>query len=303
MDYLNLIRWPNLLIVALTLLVIKYYFLIPFNAGMTLDDLHYGVLIFATLCITASGYVINDLYDIGADRINKPKRAFIPEKISEKTAFTLFIVFTSASLLSGFYLANHINQSSFAALFLIVSGLLYAYASYLKKVLLIGNIIVSGLVALVFLLPAIFDLLPSITSANRAAQKTLFNILTDYAVFAFVLNLIRELVKDQQDIDGDLNDRVKSLPIVLGRNRTNKIIFALILGCIALIFYYVYTYLFQYDTAIFYSVLLLMGPLLFCAIKVFTAERKRHYSLISLLLKIVMVFGICSLGLYKFLLL
>lgn len=300
--FLRLIRTGNLLFIALTQLLIRYFLFVPQGAGISLSDLDYFLLVFATLCVAAAGYVINDVYDVEADKINKPGKLVIGRKISEKTANSIFIILNVIGVGIGFYLANLIGHPGFSAIFIFTSALLYLYASYLKQIVLAGNILISLLVAMVILLPGLFDLLPAITVENRGIQSLLFSILLDYAFFAFLINLLREMVKDQEDIKGDYNAGIKSLPIILGVQRTNKLIFAVALLPLVAIVYYIYMYLFENTGAVLYSLLLILGPLLYFLVQIPTAEKKKDFSRLSLILKIILFFGLISIGLHQFLL-
>lgn len=300
--FLKLIRFPNLLFIAICLFLIKFSFFEHSGAATILSDFGYALLVFSNLCLGAAGYIINDLNDMAADRINKPNKVFIGNKISEKTAFTWFMVFNVLGVGTGFYLANLIGYPAFSALFIFTSGLLYIYSSYLKNVPLIGNIAVSFLVAGVAALPGIFDLLPAITSHNQAGQRLYFSILLDYSFFAFFINLLREMVKDQEDVQGDYNEGGNTLPIILGKKRTNKIIFAIGMIPLAAIIFYLYNYLFENRAAVFYVLLLIIGPLLFFQASIWTASRKKDYSRLSTVLKIILFFGLISLGFHQFLL-
>ncbi len=169
--------------------------------------------------------------------------------------------------------------------------------------LLVGNIVVSLVVSLSILLVGIFELLPAITEANRAVQITFFKIILDYAIFAFMINLVRELVKDIEDIDGDHKGGMQTLPIVVGRERANKIVFALSLIPLISVIYYVVTNLFKQTEIVGYFLVFVIAPLIYICIKLFSAEQKSHYKHISLILKLVMLTGMLSLLLYKFILL
>ena len=225
--FLNLIRWKNLVMITLVQILIKYALLLPFYEShgvvTTLNGLAFSLLVLATVCIAAGGYVINDIYDVAADTINKPEKVIINKHISEKNALTLFIVLNIIGVGLGFYLSNGIGKSGYFVIFFIASALLYLYSSYLKKILFAGNIVVSFVVALSLLLVGIFELLPAITTNNRDVQITFFKIILDYAIFAFMINLVREVVKDIEDIDGDYKAGMQTLPIILGRERATKI--------------------------------------------------------------------------------
>lgn len=304
--FLNLIRWKNLLMIALVQILIKYALLLPFydSYGVitTLETLQFALLVFATVCIAAGGYVINDIYDIESDEVNKPERVIVGKHISEKIALRSFIILNVIGVGIGFYLSNVIGKSGFFVLFFMASALLYLYASYLKQILLVGNIVVSLVVALSLLLVGFFELLPVINSENREVQIFFFKLILDYAIFAFMINLIRELVKDIEDIDGDYKAGIQTLPIVVGRDRANKIVFILSLIPLFFIIYYVITYLFKQQLFVWYFLILIIAPLIYVTIKLFSAEQKSHYKHISLILKLVMLTGMLSMAIYPYVL-
>ncbi|MDN3667027.1 geranylgeranylglycerol-phosphate geranylgeranyltransferase [Algibacter miyuki] len=299
-NFLNLIRWKNLLMIALAQLLIKYAFLEPFGVATTLDGFGISILIFATLCIAAAGNIINDIYDIETDFVNKPDQLIIGESISEKTGYNLFIAFNFVGVAAGFYISNDVGKSAFFSLFVIISALLYVYATYLKRTLLIGNIVISILVALSVLIVGIFELIPAITTENRTIQLTFFNIILDYAIFAFIINLLREITKDLEDIDGDYKAGMNTLPIAIGRERTTKILFILSLIPVLSLIFYVLNTLYKNTISAAYFIFLIIGPLLYISLKLFSAKSKKDYHFISNLLKLVMFSGVLSLLLYYF---
>lgn len=302
MDFLNLIRWKNLLMIALVQLLVKYALFQPFldttELTITLNGFGFGLLVFATLCIAAAGNIINDIYDVDTDLVNRPSAVIVGKKISEKTAYTLFIILNVIGVLIGFYLSHLVGRSGFFALFVIISALLYVYASYLKQTILIGNIVISVLVALSLLIVGVFELIPAITAQNQATQLTFFKILLDYAVFAFIINFIREIVKDLEDVDGDHKSGMNTLPIALGRSRTSKVVFILTLLPLFGSIYYLATYLAKYEIFIAYFLSLITVPLIYIAIKSYSSKTKKHYRHISIMLKLVMLLGMLSLLLY-----
>ncbi|MBT8266220.1 MAG: geranylgeranylglycerol-phosphate geranylgeranyltransferase [Bacteroidia bacterium] len=302
-DFLNLIRWKNLLILAITQVLIKYALLEPFNVTVTLNGFGFSLLVLATVCIAAAGYVINDVYDIETDTINNPSKVIVGKKISEKNANYIFIFLTIFGVGLGFYLSNLVGHSGFAALFVAVSALLYVYASSLKKMILIGNIVISILVAISIIMVGVFELLPTVTADNQDTQVTFFKIILDYALFGFVINFIREIAKDIEDIDGDFNSGARTLPIIIGRERAGKVVFALLFVPLIGIIYYVTTYLYKHQIAIIYFLVLVVAPLIYLCVKSYSAETKKDWRHISNILKLVMLTGILSMVLYKYILL
>ena len=305
MNLLNLIRYKNLFMIAFIQCIIKYvFFELPQfkNANLTtaLDTTSFTCLVFATVFIAAAGYIINDIYDIEADNINKPNKVIVGKRISEDLANNLFIGFTVAGIVLGICATWQIDKNSYATIFLLVSALLYWYATSLKQSILIGNILISLLVSLSILIVGVFEITPMITPDSRDAYLFMFKFLVDYAVFAFLINLVRELVKDLEDIDGDYKAGYNTLPIAIGRDRASKVAFGFCVLTIMAVVYYVITYLFENQILLLYFIFLIIGPLSYCAIKLLSAKTKSDFKQLSLILKITMLLGICSMILLKF---
>ena len=301
--FFKLVRVPNLLMVLFTQVLIKYGLFDSFGISITLNGLGFSLLVLATICIAAAGNIINDIYDLETDRINKPQKVLLGSKISINTANTLYIILSVIGVALGFYLSNIIGKPGFSAIFIIISALLYLYATYLKHIMLVGNLVISMLVAFSIIIVGLYDLLPAITPENQQTQSTIFSILLDYALFAFLLNWLREMVKDQEDIKGDYNTGRNTLPIALGAKRTNLAIFLIGILPVISVIYYLYNYLFENLWAVLYTLLFIVAPLLYFLINIWIAETKKDYHKLSFLLKIIMLLGIISLGLYKFILL
>jgi 4-hydroxybenzoate polyprenyltransferase len=298
MTILKLLRPVNLLLLILVQCVVKLALLEPLNVTLGLNTSGFIALVIATVCIAAGGNVINDINDIEIDTVNKPKKVIVGKKVSEKTANYLYIALTFTGVCAGFYVANVIGKPSFAIIFIIIAALLNFYATQLKTKLLLGNILVSFLVASSLLVFIIFDILPGLNEVERDTQLIATHTVLLYAGFAFYVNLIREIIKDIQDINGDQKGGKNTLAVALGRTRARNVAFAM--GIIALlgILGFTYFYLYHYQTVAFYYVFLIGGPLLVFCIKAFSAEKEKDYKILSLLLKLIMLAGICSLIFY-----
>ncbi len=300
-SFLKLIRWKNLFLIALSQILVKYALIEPFGVvNFTLNTFSFCLLVTATLLIAAAGYIINDIFDIETDTINKPTKVIVGRKISEKLAFSAYVTFTSIGVILGFYVSNLINQNTLSSIFVIVSVLLYLYAVQLKRTILVGNIIISILVASSVLIVGVFDLFPAITVKNQVTQSTFFFIIIDYALFAFLINLLREIIKDIQDINGDHKANMITLPIAIGIDRTLKIVFFISCLPIMAVIYYIVIYLYNYNLAVGYFLLFLLGPLLYFSLKLLKPVSNKDLVSLSSLLKIIMFFGVLSLLLYPF---
>lgn len=300
MHLLNLVRYKNLLFITLIQLLLKYVLFYSFGVDAYLSHLHFFLLILATLFIASGGYIINDIYDQRIDAINKPEKQIVGKKITEKKAYNYYIAFTASGVVLGFYLSNHVGFPGFAALFILISALLYVYATYLKSIALLGNLVIALLVSSAILILGLFDLFPSISAQNIGIHQEVFSLLITYSFFAFALTFIREIVKDIEDVNGDKNNGLSTLPIILGRKRTA--ILVLVLGVLMLftVLRYMYVNLYRFPEAMLYFLFFVIGPLLYFCIKIFSAEKKEDFKTLSKLLKLIMFFGMLSIILYLF---
>ncbi len=296
--FFKLVRYQNLLMLAFMQLIFRYGFLKWQNVPLSLADWQYGLLVLATVLIAAGGYVINDIFDQDTDSENKPSKVIVGNKISESLAYNLYVGLTIAGVGIGFYLSNVIMKPGFATLFILIASLLYLYATSLKQMILIGNIIVALLLSFSVIIIGIYDLYPATYEGNQKDMGVLFSILLDYAFFAFILNFIREIVKDLEDINGDYNQGMNTLPIVLGVQRTSKVVFVLSFIPLLILLYYTNEYFASNKLfiATIYSLLMLVGPLLYFTIKSWNAKTKKEFHHLSLVLKFVLFFGILSIA-------
>lgn len=298
MKYLRLVRYQNLLMLALMQLLLRYGFLKYQNINLSLADWQFGLLVLATVLIAAAGYVINDIMDQDTDNENKHKQVIVGRSVSESMAYNLYVGLNVLGVGTGFYLSNVIERPGFAAIFIVVAATLYLYATSLKQMLVVGNILVALLLSFSVIIIGIFDLFPATYEGNQREMATVFSILTDYAIFAFIINLLREMVKDIEDVDGDYNSGMNTLPIALGVSRTAKVIFTLSFLPIVILLYYVNAYFVANNLWILsgYALLFLVGPLLYFTIKMYSAKKKKEFAHLSLVLKLVLLFGILSIG-------
>ena len=296
MKYLQLIRYQNLLMLALMQLVFRYGFLNQQDCFLALADWQYLLLVLSTVLIAAAGYVINDIFDQETDSINRPSAQIVGKLITESKAYNIYVALNILGVSIGFYLSNVIEKPSFATIFIFIAACLYFYATTLKKVLLLGNLMVAFVLALSVLIIGVFDLYPATHEGNQDQMRMLFGILTDYAFFAFLINFIREIVKDAEDVKGDYNQGMQTLPILLGVGRTSKVIFGLLLVPIGIVFWYVNSYLMFNDLyiAVLFLLFLVLSPLLYCLVKSWSAKTTTDFRHLSLLLKWILFFGILS---------
>ncbi len=298
MNFLKLIRYQNLLLIAFMQLVIRFGYLELINIPLSLWYWQYSLLILATVLIAAGGYVINDIFDQETDAENKPNKMIVGKSISESKAYTIYISLTIAGVACGFILANSVEHPNFAVVFVLIATLLYFYASTLKQIALVGNIVVALLLAFSVIIIGMFDIFPNTFEINRQQMTLAFSILLDYAKFAFIINLVREIIKDIQDINGDNSQGMRTLPIIIGVAKTKIIAFILLLLPSLYLLYYSKTYLFE--KILFYGLAYIMGlvitPMIMCLVQIWNAKEKNDYQKISTFLKLIIFFGIISIA-------
>ena len=196
----------------------------------------------------------------------------------------------------GYYLSNVIQRPMFLIIFILIASLLYLYATTLKQIALVGNIVVALVLSFSVLIINFFDIFPATDDSDRDIMRPIFLILFDYATFAFIINLIREIVKDLEDEKGDYNQGLRTLPIVLGVQRTSKILAVLMVIPIVFLLIYINNYLMLNNLyiSVFYGLLLVIAPLIFCAVNLWNAKTKENFTKISTILKWIIFFGILS---------
>ncbi|MEO8236144.1 MAG: geranylgeranylglycerol-phosphate geranylgeranyltransferase [Flavobacterium sp.] len=296
MKYLKLIRYQNLLMIALMQLIVLFGFLKMQDIPLALALSQYYLLIVSTVCIAAGGYIINDIMDQDVDTENKPQKVIVGKTITEGLAYNLYVVFTIIGVGIGFYLSRIIMRPNFVTVFILCAALLYIYATNFKQIMILKNAIVASLLAFSIIIIDLFMIFPATDITNREQMHPVFSVIIDFATIAFILNFIREIVKDLEDTKGDNNQGIRTLPVVFGVSKTSKLIFVLSFVPVLSILYYVYNYLFQLQYATGYIFFFLVGPLLYFIIKIWSAETKNDFHHLSNVLKFVIFFGIISIA-------
>ena len=281
-------------------LVFRYLFLEQSYVDLALSDFNYILLVIATVCVAAGGYVINNIMDQETDEIAKPQNRVVGVSISETVAYNWYIGLTIVGVGIGFYLSNVIYKPTFASMFILVATLLYMYATSFKQIPVLGNVVVALLLSTSIIIIGLFDILPAIDVDNRFRMKEAFSILMDYAIFAFIINLIREIVKDLEDMDGDYQSGINTLPITIGIPKTKIIVGILTVISIGILAYYINSNLFELDYVIYYTMVFIIGPLIYFGVKLMNAETKKQLHHLSLVLKIILFFGILSVAIIVF---
>ena len=312
-SFLKLIRLKNLIIVALTQLLIKFSLINPFVDNFILSNTQFYLLVLATVFITASGYIINDIYDVATDKINKNEKRIIGKKIKSRNAIFWYIFFNSIGLLLGCYIAYIVEKPAFGFIFFYCIFSLWTYSKHMKSAFLSGNLQVSFLTALSIFNVVLFDMIPNgINKTN--GELMIFKIILCYTAFAFITTFIREMIKDLEDMQGDRKIQAKTLAITYGIEKTKwiSLIFTMLTFFgIAYFQYFQYSIIsseFEYEIsiwganriAVFYT-FFLQVLLLFLGFKIYYSKVKMDFYFISQLCKFIMIVGILSIPIFTYL--
>jgi len=318
--FLSLIRLQNLFIVALCQYFIRFAFTKTFLPFPALNDLEFFFFVFTTISIAASGYIINDIYDVETDKINKSGKLIIGEIIKAETAIIFYFLLNTIALFSGIYLAIIIGKPLYSLIFVYCIFFLWRYSRSMKKAFLIGNLHVGILTALVLINTALFDIIPNIHLPGNESGRMILKIILVYSLFSFFLTLIREFVKDIEDKEGDIAINAKTLAIVLGVKKTKIIIFCLSFVVLVIVGFWQYFQLqiislnsIKWDGEVYESVLIwgtdrfaiiytaiLQTILLLFVLRLYNSRTKKDFYYLSQLCKIVMLVGICSIPFFTY---
>lgn len=244
--FLRLIRPVNLLIIAVTMYSIGGYLDVvysDFNDGkMLIQTFNFFLLVISTVFIAAAGNIINDYFDVRADRINRPERTIITKYIKRRWAIVFHWILNFVAFGIAIYLGLVLDTFWYVFIHLLSINFLWFYSMQLKRTLVIGNVVIALLTALVPVLVGIYyqDYFKAITldSAHpfHLNSYALFPVYLGIGlgIFAFVLNLTREIVKDMEDVEGDLVLKARTIPIVYGLQKSRSIAIGFVLITMAL---------------------------------------------------------------------
>ena len=300
MSIFQLIRWKDLVLLVAAQLAIKYALLPAFSISTSLNTFSFFLLCLASACIMAGGFIIDTIYNVRPKDFSNSKIAVKTMDISEQTANILYIIFTSFGVCIGFYISHFVNRPPFFALFVITAALLYVYATYLKQIAIVGSITSAILVSTILLIVGVFEIIPATILSNKGTQLTMLKVILDYSLFIFIIQFVRTTIKNCITLDSDYRLGFKTLPVLIGTSRTAKFAILLILLIIALVVYYVTVNLYMHVEIIGYILVSVIGPLIYCIIKLINAERTLHFIHINRILKLVMAAGLASMLIYKF---
>jgi 4-hydroxybenzoate polyprenyltransferase len=275
---------------------------------LRMSELQFFLLVLSFVLIAAGGNIINDYFDVRADRINKPHRVIIGKHVKRRVAMVTHLFFNGIGVLLGAYLAWEVGMWKLVILHLFASGSLWFYSVVLKREFLIGNIVIALLAALAPLAVGLFEIPLDIAAYGQEVQayflqidpegdpmiffKIMYYFILGFTGYAFLLTLIREIQKDMADLEGDKVVGCRTIPIVLGIKKA-KLIALILLGVAQVTIFMCWYYFFGDYYTLGYSTIFIMLPLALSMFKTMVANSRKGFVHAFTFTKIAMGTGLC----------
>lgn len=302
--FFRLVRWPNLLFIAVTQLLFEFCIYRKIYPQQPAGEMQqFLFLIAASVLIAAAGYIINDYFDLNIDQVNKPGKVVVNTIISRRWVIfwhmflsMLGLFFTVTALpITGYW---HLVLANMASIIL-----LWFYSTNLKKQLLIGNVLISLLTAwvigIIFLSKFPLHIRSLLLVEHDEVRFFRYTIL--YASFAFIISLVREVIKDMEDVEGDRKYGCRTMPIRWGMNASKVFaaVWIVVLIAVLLILQF-YVLPFGWWHSALYCLVCIVVPLVWILRKLYSAHTADDFHRLSRLVKLVMFTGILSMLFFYF---
>jgi 4-hydroxybenzoate polyprenyltransferase len=307
--FFRLIRWPNLLFIALTQSLFYFCILIPsfYQGHPVLENIlkpdHFVLLSLSSVLIAAAGYIINDYFDLHIDRVNKPEKVVVEKIIKRRWAIIWHWVLSGMGIAIGFYLSLKLRNIFIASSNIFCVLLLWFYSTTFKKKLLIGNILIALLTAWVIgvLYLCEFRLHRFVDPVFHGALSRVYKFAVVYGSFAFIISLVREVIKDMEDMEGDARYGCRTMPLVWGLNAAKFFCMCWLTVLVAaLIFIQFYVLQYRWWITIAFTIFLVIFPILQVLRILSRATVPAQFHKLSLMIKSIMMMGILSMIFLKY---
>lgn len=311
--FLRLIRPLNLVIIALTMYSVRFFYVdlakLNIDSKGIFEQIDFFLLVISTVMIAAAGNIINDYFDVKADRVNRPERLIISRHIKQRWAIMSHWMLNGVAFSIAIYLSIRYHTFWYVFVHLITINGLWFYSMYFKKKALIGNILIALMTALVPILCGIHFYLVKNLSHSIFETATVteppfpswINFLAvdgrfvyGMAFFAFFLNIAREIIKDMQDVKGDEMIHAKTLPMLVGIRKSCALaaLFLLTLPITAIAMYFFHVNFIFDDLLFFIPFVLSIVLASFVALVMLISHTRKSLKFYDSVLKIAMLFGL-----------
>ena len=268
----SVIRGYNIPIIALAQYLSAIFILAPNKRALDVVlDFNLFIIVIASSLTIASGYIINNFYDSKKDLINRPNKSMLDRLVRQKTKLQVYFAVNFIVFLLAFFVS--IRAVFFFSTYIFI---IWFYSHKLKKIVVIGNLTASFLAVLPFFAILLY-------------YKNLYPQIFAHATFLFLLLLIREMIKDLENIKGDVANNYQTIPVLFGENFSKKIITVLTVSTIIPIYFLIEIFEVGYMDIYFYVSLIV---LIFFIQKLWKSETKSDYLMLHNILKFLVVAGV-----------
>ena len=335
LHFLRLVRVGNLIVIGLTMCIIQVFiaahgnsligfmfsspsiaghgptfleqYIYPYNLNW-----EFFFLVLSVVFIAAAGNVINDYFDVKADRVNKPEKLIVGKHIKRRWAIMFNWIFNAIGLAIAGYI-SYVNGNWWIVLIaFIIINFLWFYSAVYKRKLIAGNILVALMIGIVPIYVLFYNLpLDAYANVNHGnhyylGTSYIIEVVLIISILAFSINFMREIIKDIADMRGDLHLAARTVPIVLGKKRTKVILIILSIPLLFLMSFYLVDVALSQQLATliirpiptytnFYVCIILSAICIITSmIVLISADKRKIYLLSSNLLKLAMLFGMIS---------
>ena len=268
----SVVRGYNILIIIIAQYLTSVYILAPeLPIKEILFDVNLFMIVLASATAIASGYIINNFYDSEKDLINRPNKSMLDRLVGQRTKLNFYFILNFLSLLSALF----VSYKATLFFFLFIFGIWF-YSHKLKKYLFVGNFVAATLAVIplfaVFIYYKNFDL-----------------VIFVHATFLFIIISMRELVKDLENLKGDLLQNYQTIPVIYGSLVSKKIL--TFLSLLALLPTYLLIVKFDIGAMDYFFLGSIIALLIF-VILLWKSNKKLHYLLLHNILKFIVVIGV-----------
>ena len=300
--FFKLIRYPNLIYIALTQFLLQYCVVEPVlrSSGEepSLPVPQFVLLSLSTILVAAAGYIINDYFDVNIDLVNKSSKVIIGKFIKRRWAIVLHAILSFAGLVLSMYVGWRLQNILIPLFNFLAIFILLFYSSTFKKKLLIGNILISLLTAWVILVMTLAEYRFRLSPHDIVWQR-LLKLSFIYAGFAFIISLVREVVKDMEDREGDVKYGCTTMPIVWGIPVSKVFAGVWIVVLTGLVMaMQIYVIQLGWWFSALYSIVTIVIPLIWVLRKLYEANTPKQFHQLSSVIKIIMLAGIISMAFF-----
>lgn len=281
----SVVRGYNIPIIILAQYLSAIFILAPeIRALDILLDFYLFLIVFASAITIASGYIINNFYDSQKDLINRPNKSMLDRLVSQKTKLTVYFSLNFLAVL----MASIVSWRAFL-FFSVYIFMIWFYSHKIKKYAIIGNLM-SALLAVTPFFAILLYFYNKISFEEIENHMSHFVVISAHAVFLFLLLLIREMIKDLENLKGDLVNDYRTIPVLYGEKISKRAITALTILTILPVYVLVNIYDVGYMDIYFY---ICFGVMLFFLLYLWKSDSKEQYLKLHNVLKFLIVSGVC----------